>query len=242
MEARPIERTSSASLCRLLCSSIGSKALVALTGLALFGFVLGHLAGNLQIFAGQETFNAYAHWIKSKPALLWGTRLGLLAVLAVHLGVSVRLARRNRAARPVPYAFQNTVQATSASLTMVWSGLAILAFVIYHLLHFTVGAVSPAEFGRTDPLGRPDAYTMVVLGFRHPAIALIYAIGMFCLAMHLSHAIQSVFQTFGLNHPRCMPLVRRAGFAAGFLIAAAYVSIPAAVLAGIVTLPPGVSP
>lgn len=227
---------------RLVASSLGSKYVVALTGLGLLGFVIGHLSGNLQMFAGRETFNAYAHFLKSKPALLWGARLGLLAVLALHMGVSLRLYRANRRARPVPYGFQDKIQATTASLTMVWSGLAILAFVVYHLLHFTIGTVRPDHFHRVDALGHHDAYTMVVLGFREPAIVAVYAIGMYALAMHLSHAIQSVFQTFGLNHPRYTPCLRRAGRIVGVGIAVAYLSIPAAVLAGVITLPPGVTP
>lgn len=237
-----VEQTPSANFCRFACSSIGAKLLTALTGLALLGFVLGHLAGNLQMFAGPETFNAYAHWIKSKPGMLWGARLGLLAVLAVHMGVSVRLTLANRRARPVPYGFDATIAATPASRTMIWSGLAILAFVAYHLLHFTLGKVQPEYFHRTDALGHPDAYTMVVLGFGHLPIVAVYAIGMYALAMHLSHAIQSVLQTFGLNHPRYTPCVRRIGQAVAAGIAVAYLSIPVGVLAGIIRLPPGVSP
>ncbi len=240
VQTPPVEQTPSASLCRFVASSIGSKFLTAATGLALLGFVLGHLAGNLQMFAGQETFNAYAHWIKSKPGMLWGARLGLLGVLAVHLGVSVRLTLANRRARPVPYGFAATIRATPSSLSMIWSGLAILAFVAYHLLHFTLGKVQPEYFHRTDALGQHDAYTMVVLGFGHLPIVAVYAIGMYALAMHLSHAIQSVLQTFGLNHPRYTPCVRKVSMAVAAGIAALYLSIPVGVLAGIIRLPPGV--
>src|SRR5262245_46672025 len=120
-------------------SSIGSKVVVAVTGIGLLGFVIGHLLGNLLIYGGPNALNGYAKALEDNLALLWTARLGLLSIFVLHVGLSVRLSLRNRAARPVRYACEGTVRASYASRTMLYSGLVILAFVIYHLLHFTFG-------------------------------------------------------------------------------------------------------
>lgn len=225
-----------------LLSSIGAKIVMAVTGGALFLFVVGHLAGNLQVFAGAEAFNAYAHFLKSKPALVWSARLALLPIFLVHLAAAARLRRVNRAARPVPYAVKATVQATTPSLTMWMSGLTVLVFVVYHLLHFTVGAIQPDHFARVDAQGRHDAYGMLVLGFRHPGVSAFYIAGMVLLGMHLAHGLSSFFQTLGFNHPRYTPAIRRCAALVAALVAVGYIAIPLAVLAGVVALPSGGAP
>ena len=128
----------------IFASSVGGKFLVALTGLALSGFAVVHMLGNLQIFLGQDAINEYAKKLKDMPTLLWTARLGLLTVFVVHILVALRLKMRAAEARPIPYAHEETVQASYASRSMAYSGLTILAFTLFHIAHVTLGAVQPA--------------------------------------------------------------------------------------------------
>lgn len=223
----------------LFRSSIGRKFLMALTGLMLIGFVIAHLLGNLQVFAGQEALNSYAHLLKSNPKLLWGARGGLILAFIIHVVTALQLRAANAAARPVPYAYNNTVQATLASRTMALSGVIILFYVIGHLLHFTLGIILPQYASLVDSQGRHDVYSMLVHGFQVRPVAIAY---IFCLALlwsHLSHGISSVFQTLGFNHPRYTACVKRLGPGLSALIILGYISIPLAVMLGYVTLPVG---
>ncbi|MGQ0644841.1 MAG: succinate dehydrogenase cytochrome b subunit [Elusimicrobiota bacterium] len=221
-------------------SSIGKKILMAASGLVLLGFVVGHLLGNLQIFLGQEKVNAYAVFLKGMPAPLWSARVFLLLMLAAHVWTAVVLTRENRAARPVAYARKDFVKASYASRTMMMSGLIVFAFIVYHLLHFTFGAVHAETFSLQDPKGRHDVYSMMVMGFRNPFISGAYLAGVFLLGLHLSHGLSSAFQTLGLSNEKVLPVLRRLGSAAGWLIFLGYAAIPAAVLLGFVQLPEGV--
>jgi succinate dehydrogenase / fumarate reductase cytochrome b subunit len=126
-------------------SSIGSKLVMAATGVLLFGFLVGHLTGNLLMFAGPDAMNTYAHWLKEKGGLLWGARLGLFIVFTVHIASAIRVNRQNRAARSEAYAVSNYLATTYASRTILVSGLIVLAFVIYHLLHYTLGVTVRLE-------------------------------------------------------------------------------------------------
>lgn len=224
-------------LARFLRSSIGGKVLVALTGAALLFFVIGHLLGNLQIFLGQDALNAYAKKLHDMPAVLWVARIGLLGAVGAHIVLSMRLAIANRAARPVPYATPATVQASFASRTMVYTGPMIAAFVLYHLLHFTFGVVQSDAAHLVDSAGRHDVYSMVVRGFQSPLIALTYIVAMVLLGIHLKHGITSLFQTLGLRHPRYDRLVGTVGGGLAWGLAIGNCAIPAAVLAGVVSLP-----
>ncbi len=147
---------------RPVSSSLGSKYVMAITGLLLIGFVIGHMAGNLLLFAGPDALNSYAHALKERPALLWTARLGLLLVFVVHIVYGIRLTWRNRAARPIPYIREDTLQASWASRHMLLTGLVLLAFVIYHLAHFTLGVVTRANYqsedGRLVELKAPRNY------------------------------------------------------------------------------------
>ncbi|MGE3174441.1 MAG: succinate dehydrogenase cytochrome b subunit [Planctomycetota bacterium] len=193
-------------------SSIGGKVTMAVTGGLLFVFVLAHLAGNLLLFGGPQAIAEYAAFLHGKPAMLWVGRLGLLAALALHVATGLRLARANRAARPVPYAIDDTVQATFASRSMVFTGLTILVYLVYHLLHFTLGAVHGADFAlRGQGHGGHDVYAMVTASFGHPAIAIVYAAAQIVLFLHLRHGIQSLAQTLGFHHGRWTPLIRTLG-------------------------------
>ncbi len=156
----------------LFKSSLGKKYIMAVTGLALFVFVIGHLLGNLQIFLGRDAVNTYAAFLKSVPELLWGARLGLLAMVGLHIWAAIQLTVANRSARPIGYADLRPSGASYASRTMIWSGLIVAAFIIYHLLHFTVGWVDPSfkelEETLVDGTTRHDVYAMLIAGFSKP--------------------------------------------------------------------------
>ena len=172
---------------------------MAITGLLLIFFVIGHMVGNLQIFLGQESINAYGAFLKSKPALIWGARIGLLGLIAIHIWSAITLSAMNKTARPIAYRVNKSVAASYASRTMIWSGLIVLAFIIYHILHFTVGAVSPDLLALRDESGRHDIYLMVIQGFSHPFVAGFYIFSMALLCSHLSHGTSSLFQSLGFR-------------------------------------------
>jgi succinate dehydrogenase / fumarate reductase, cytochrome b subunit len=222
-------------------SSIGKKMGMAVTGFFLFGFVIAHMLGNLQIFLGAEALNAYAAQLQSLTELLWPARIFLLTNLILHVWLAVRLTAENRRARPVPYGMKKTVQASYASKTMMMTGLIVLAFTIYHLLHFTFGKVHPQYYHLTDAQGRNDVYSMVVLSFRAPWIAAAYILAMIPLCLHLSHGVSSLFQSLGLNHAKYQPVLTWAGKVVGLVIFIGNSSIPLAVYLHWVALPQGVS-
>lgn len=231
-------------LVRTLGSSVGRKMIVALTGLALLGFVIAHMLGNLQVFLGPEALNAYAAQLKSLGALLWVMRGGLVVVFVMHVGLALKLAAENRAARPDRYAHPGRVQSTTAARSMVITGLMVLLFALYHLAHFTWGLTNPADYNVVEavqtaggPVNRHDVYSMVVLGFQKPLISAIYLAAMVCLALHLCHGVQSVAQSLGLNHPKYEPCIRKLGIGLAWIIFLGNASIPVAIMAGLVDLP-----
>lgn len=222
-------------------STIGRKMLVSITGLAMIVFVIGHLLGNLLVFAGPDALNAYGYFMKSKPALLWSARLGLLAVLFVHLWASLTLNLANRDARPQRYFLHKPIQSTFGSRTMVQTGLLLLAFIVFHLLHYTVGVTHPEHFEQTTTLmwqGREvvchDVYGMVIAGFSDPLVAGAYIVAMLLLGVHLSHGIASLFQSVGFRHPVYTPFLRKAGLVIAVLLAGGNIAIVLSVLTGLV--------
>ncbi len=224
---------------RTFRSSIGSKILMSITGILLLLFVIAHMSGNLLVFQGREAMNEYAHWLHDHPKLLWTARLGLIVVFLLHIVTGVRLKLENRAARPLPYVRTHTLEASLASRTMVWTGLLVLAYVIYHLLHFTLGVVQPDAAAARTPSGERDVYTMVVTGFSVPAVALSYLVAVALLGFHLWHGIASFFQTMGWNHPRWTPCFRFLGKALALVIFLGFAAVPAAVLTGLLQAPAG---
>ena len=222
-----------ASLAAFYRSSIGKKLVVALTGLALIGFLFGHMVGNLKIFMGPEKLNSYAAWLHSMPAVLWGARLGLLACFVGHIVTTILLVKRNRAARDTQYAYHATVQASSASRTMIWSGVIILAFVIYHLMHYTLrvgNEYNGASY--VDAAGRHDVFKMVVDGFSWGPASAFYIFAMALLCWHLSHGFSSIFQTLGLRTERSWPAIKAAGLIVAGVLFIGNSAIPLAVLLG----------
>jgi succinate dehydrogenase / fumarate reductase cytochrome b subunit len=228
-------------------SSLGSKFLMALTGLGLTVFVIAHLLGNLQIYLGREALNSYAENLKHMSALLWLARAGLLTIFVLHIVYGVKLYLANRAARPVLYVFKQYREATWASRTMLRTGLVILAFVLFHLAHYTFGIVQKAPvkdtegnvvyesfFDLKDSKDRQDVYGMTIYGFRNPLISLLYIAAMAFLASHLSHGFQGLFQSLGLNHSRWQPLLRGASLVVAVVVFVGNCSMPLAVLFRIV--------
>ena len=208
---------------------------MAITGAGLFAFVIIHMLGNLQVFSGAEALNEYAHLLKSKPPLLWGARLGLLTIALLHVITAIQLVIRNRRARPVSYDNgKPPVASALSSRTAAISGTIILAFIIYHLLHFTVGVTNPDYLTLRDPAGNHDVFQMVVQSFSNPIISVVYLISMALLCLHLSHGIGSMFQSLGIKngaYDQAIRLTAKVGAAAIFV---GNCAIVIAVMAGLV--------
>lgn len=220
---------------RFFNSTLGKKYIMAITGLLLFGFVIVHMLGNLQVFVGAEALNEYAHLLKSKPALLWGARLGLLTIAVLHIVTAIQLVLRNQASRPVKYqAGKKPVGAPLSSRLTVVSGLIVLAFIIYHLMHFTVGVTNPEFMKLRDPAGNHDVFGMVVAGFSNPVVAIFYLIGMALLCIHLSHGVSSMFQSLGLKNGAYDTLIDRFAKVAAAAILIGNCAIVLSVLFGFV--------
>jgi succinate dehydrogenase / fumarate reductase, cytochrome b subunit len=219
-------------LASFVSSSIGRKWIVALTGLAMLGFLIGHLVGNLQIFLPPEYINKYAAFLKSLGELLWIVRLGLLACVVLHVVFTIKLALENRAARPQKYEKSSRVQARISTRTMVWSGSYILCFIVVHLLHFTAQTIHPEYRLWIDEAGRSDVYRMMIVGFRDPLMAGFYIVGMILLCAHLSHGIGSIPQTLGMRTKRAAAFLTNGGRVLSLALALGFISIPSAVLLG----------
>ncbi len=211
-------------------SSIGRKWVVALTGLVLVGFVIGHLIGNLQIFLPADYINTYAHKLQGLGPILWAIRLGLLATFALHVINTIALVKENRAARPARYAVERTKRATTASLTMIISGLILLAFILFHIAHFTLGAIPMKDIDAIDPLGRKDVQRMMISSFQNIWVSAFYLISMALLCLHITHGFQSVFQTLGLRTRRLAPLFNATSIGLGWFLFLGNAAIVLAIL------------
>jgi succinate dehydrogenase / fumarate reductase, cytochrome b subunit len=211
-------------------SSIGKKWIVALTGLVMFLFVIGHMIGNLQIFLGPEAINNYGALLRTSPELLWLIRSILLAALVLHVIFSVQVRVESRKAQPTKYAVTKRTASTLSSRMMMLTGLLLLAFIIFHLLHFTAQTVDPSFVGMHDEKGRHDVYRMVIEAFSKPAVSIFYVIAMALLCSHLSHGAWSWLQTLGLRTKKIADGSTRGARILALLLALGYISIPAAVL------------
>jgi len=237
--ATPSKATKKSCACciPLLSSPIGRKWIVALTGIALILFVIGHLLGNLSIFAGPDAMNAYAAFLKSTGELLWVVRIVLLTCVALHIWFTITLWRENLAARPQKYAEKNDLGITVYARLMRISGLTVLAFVLYHLAQFTWEAFNPEYKTWVDMQGRYDVYRMVVTAFSCPFVSAFYVLAVGLLGMHLSHGIASLFQTLGLTTEKLRPVFEKGGLIIAWIIFLGFASIPTAVLLHLVKLP-----
>jgi succinate dehydrogenase / fumarate reductase cytochrome b subunit len=211
---------------RFYQATIGKKVVMALTGVILFGYVVGHLLGNLQIYMGREKINAYAHFLHSNPGPLWAARIILLAAVIMHIVASIQLTKLKWDARPVGYRKKDNIASSYASRTMMWSGPIIAAFVIFHVMHLTLGQVGPYD--------AEDVYGNLVGGFQVPWISISYIVAMLLLGFHLYHGLWSMFQSIGLNHPRYTPGLKRFATLLTVFIVAGNISIPVAIMTGVV--------
>ena len=219
---------------QFLKSSIGRKVLMAITGFFMFLFAITHLLGNSSIFGWLPGgINAYAHHLHSMPApVIWGFRIALLVLISVHAWYSIQLTIENREARSQQYAVKTAQKASFASENMIWTGLIILAFILYHLAHFTLQVVSPetAALSNLDAQGNPNVFGMVVSAFQNIGVTLIYAVAMAGLFLHLYHGVQSSFQTVGWNNDRTMPAISSAGKLVALVLFVGYLAIPLTIL------------
>jgi succinate dehydrogenase / fumarate reductase, cytochrome b subunit len=215
-------------------SSVGRKILMAVTGVILLGFVIGHMIGNLKVYQGPEAFNLYAEGLRGLGApllghgqALWLVRIVLLVAVLAHIWAAYSLTMQSRAARQVRYRKFESLSFSYASRTMVWGGVIILAFVVYHLLHLTLGTVHPSFVPH-------DAYHNFVAGFRVPAVSIFYVAAMIPLGLHIYHGTWSALQSLGANNPRYNAMRRPVALAIALVVVLGNISFPLAVLAGIV--------
>ena len=219
-------------------SSIGKKLVVALTGIVLVLFLAGHLIGNLVVFLGPEAFNEYAYFLHHMlhGAGIWLFRATMLVMVTAHIVATIALTRQNRAARQ---AYENTatIQASKSSRTMILTGLTILAFVIYHMLHFTArigNEYNTLDRYKTTVAGKEahNAWLMVIDGFNWWPATLFYVIAMTLLCSHLMHGVGSIFQTLGLRSKKSAGLIQQVSIGYSLFIWLGFISIPVAILLG----------
>lgn len=221
---------------RLWSSSVGKKIMMAVSGLILYGFVLGHMIGNLKVYQGREAFNHYAEGLRTFGApffghgqLLWVVRIVLLAALFIHIAAVVNLARQSKKARKHSYKKFDGLEFSYASRTMLWGGLLLLAYVVYHLMHLT--------FGNAHPNFVPgDAYNNFVVGFQQWPASVAYIVAMIPLALHMYHGFWSMLQTLGANNPKYNRMRRPVALTLALLVALLNIMFPVSVLLGLVTL------
>jgi len=220
---------------RLLRASIGRKLLMALSGLVLVAFVSGHMIGNLKVFQGAVALNDYAAWLQGNP-LLWGIRLFMLAIIVAHIAAALWLVLGNRAARPQRYVLQVSQYTGIAARSMAVSGVLVLLFLVFHLLHLTIGVVQPEIAAVLDQTGRPDVYHRVVAGFETPWIALVYMLSVALVGLHLQHAVASLIRTLGFSNANFHRTIDYGGSLLALLVTVGFLSIPLAVQFGVLSV------
>ncbi|HLH17209.1 MAG TPA: succinate dehydrogenase cytochrome b subunit [Bryobacteraceae bacterium] len=229
---RPIHRA-----VRFYDAPIGKKAVMAVTGVVLFIYVIAHLAGNLQIFASDpQQINRYAAMLHSPTFAgpLWTARAILIACVVLHIVSAVQLTLQNRAARPVSYYKKADVPSAYAARTMIWSGIIIAAFVVFHILQLTTGSIPGLPANEIGP-NQPDARANVIHGFQNPWVSGFYILALVLLCTHLYHGIWSMFQSLGISHPKYTPGIKRGAAIVAIALAVGYISIPVAVLTGVLS-------
>jgi len=217
-------------------STIGKKIIMAVTGLIGIGFVIVHMAGNLQAFIGSDKLNAYGALLHGPLGeLLWIVRVVLIVAVVLHVLMAYQLTLRARAARPVGYQVRRPQVSTWASRTMRWGGVLLLVFIVLHILHFTTGQVNPAHaYGRIDAAGHRDVYVNLVASFRIWWVSAFYVLAMIFLGLHLYHGAWSSVRTLGYAKPSPHPLHRRIAFVVATVVWLGFAIVPLAVLAGII--------
>ncbi len=223
------ERKTPSRIALVMRSSLGRKFVMAVTGVALSLFVLAHMIGNLSAFSGAAAMDEYAAALKKVPPVLWAVRIGLLASVALHVWAYVSLTRMSAAARPRAYAVTARRESDAASRSMRFTGPLLLAFIVYHILHFTTGTVHP---GFRDGA----VYANLVTGLRVIPVAIFYLAAMAALGFHLFHGIWSLFQTLGWSQPKRASLARRIATAFTAAVVAGFAAVPLSVLLGVLSL------
>jgi succinate dehydrogenase / fumarate reductase cytochrome b subunit len=215
-------------------TTIGKKMVMAVSGLVLFGFVIGHMLGNLQIFLGPKPFNEYSKFLHDTPTLLWGTRLALLVAVVAHILSATQLTILNRSARPIAYKKKKSRTTSYAARTMVWGGLIVLFYIFYHIAHLTLGFTKGLGYEHlpNDANGLPDVYFNVVQSFKVPWCAGLYVAANVVLGFHLYHGSWSLLQSLGLSHRRYDETVRSAASAIALATTAGFLAVPIAVYLG----------
>jgi succinate dehydrogenase / fumarate reductase cytochrome b subunit len=220
-------------LSKLVRSSVGSKYIMALTGLGLMIFVIAHMSGNLLIYGGKDALNAYAHGLASHPGLLWPARIGLLAIFLLHMFFALRTWQENESARPIGYVRKGYEEANWASRHMMLTGVVILLFVIYHLLHFTFGVIDPTNFKYAHEPKQGDVAGMVIASFStRPDIVVTYILAQLFLGLHLWHGGSSWLQHLGLNGRGYDAVVNNLGAVVALIVVVGNCSIPLVILMG----------
>jgi succinate dehydrogenase / fumarate reductase cytochrome b subunit len=204
----------------------GKKILMALTGLLMLMFLLAHMLGNLAFHLGPEAINAYARHLQDLGPLLWVQRIFLILVLILHVWLGISLSLENYRANAVKYTVRKYQRATPASRSMIYTGLIILAFAIYHLLHFTFRVTTPEIYQFTDPTGHLDIYKMAGLGFASPVVVLLYLGGLVAVLLHIWHGLGSLLQTMGFNSDFYQPLVEKGSNTIAVVLFLGFISIP----------------
>lgn len=216
----------------MLTSSVGKKIIMACTGVILILFITGHVLGNLSIYYGPNGINAYAVHLRDLGPLLWLIRLAMLAIFLVHIWVGLKLTLENKDARPLGYNQKQNLKTGFAAQTMIISGLILFAFVVYHVLHFTLHVGVPDAHGLVDSMGRFNVYAMVVDGFKnHFLNVVVYIAGMVFLLLHVSHGFGSFFQTLGLARKSNLEQISGFGKFYALVVFLGYISIPIIALA-----------
>ncbi|MGK2945194.1 MAG: succinate dehydrogenase cytochrome b subunit [Desulfuromonadales bacterium] len=218
---------------QLTQSSVGRKIIMAVTGIVLVAFVCVHLLGNSSIFFGADAINAYAQKLHSLGPFVWVFRLVMLAAFAIHIVFGIQLTLENRAATPEANVQVKHLRTSFGAETMIISGLVLLAFVVYHLLHFTVRVTNPEIYVPLGSSGMVDVYVMMVKGFQSVLPVIIYLVGMAFLFLHVSHGFQSLFQTLGLSNDKSLPVLGTTSKLVGFVLLVGYISIPLLIVAGL---------
>jgi succinate dehydrogenase / fumarate reductase cytochrome b subunit len=215
-------------------SSVGKKILMAVTGQVMILFIILHLIGNSTLYFGW--LNAYAEHLHDLPLLVWVYRIVMLILFLLHVIIGIKLYLDNRSAKPEAYAVKKRLNRTFASDTMIWSGILIAVFLMYHLLHFTVQIINPEMSSRAnvDVLGRPDVLKMVILNFQDVSLIFLYTVSMVSVFLHLKHGIQSSFQSLGLNNEATLPVIIKTGTIAAIILFFGYIAIPMVILLGMV--------
>lgn len=217
-------------------TSIGKKVLMALTGLMLSGFILGHLLGNLTIFFGPHLINSYAYHLEELKPLVWIARISLLVLITIHIASAICITLKNKRARPIEYAKKEHQVTSVGARTMAITGTVILAFIIFHLMHFTWRMTHPEISNSIDANGHRDVFKMVVLSFQRPELAFPYVAALTLLFLHLSHGLWSLFQSLGLLGERSLPIAKKISCAVSSILYLAYISIPLACYFGVVKI------